>query len=1042
MRHRLCVLPLILCILSFSHLAGQTTFPEEGIRHTKPVYTLIQGATVHQAGAEPTVADVLVYEDKIKAVGANAISTAPANTRLVDGKEKHLYPSFIDLRSTYGVPLPQKKEHEHDKAPQDGRSSNTSTYWNDAIKPQVDAIAHFEPEAKAARKLRDAGIGLALVHMPDGVARGTSALVLTGEGEANKLTLRSRAAAHFSFEKGSSPQDYPSSLMGCVALLRQALYDAQWYAKADKPETNYSLEALNAQRDMPLFFEGRDRYDIQRLGRMGEEFDLDFTVCEPGYAYMHLGRMSPRIKALVIPLKLPKPFDTSDPDLLRFIDQGDMLHWEQAPYNALRLSKENMPFAFTTLGLDSADAVWKTLRKLHSLGLSEDAILSAFTTTPATVLGVQGEVGRLAEGYEANFFMANGDLLLDSDVEITAHYLRGKTYAARDQATVQLKGTYDLNINNVYLELMVEGKHPKYEAQAMRITGNDTLKSKASLKLLGRELSLAFLDFDSSGYYRLSASSLSQNRIWDGTGITPRGEQVRWSAIRKVPKVKNGSANGKADPKNNGKAPSAAKALDHGTMGPPPPLRYPMAAYGFDTLPKPETLHITNAKVWTNTSQGIISKGEVLIHEGKVLAVGKDLNPQEYFRKGNMPVVKVLDARGMHLTPGIIDEHSHIAISRGVNEGTQAVTSEVRIADALNPDDINIFRQLAGGVTTSQLLHGSANPIGGQSAIVKLRWGQPYGKMLMQEAPPFIKFALGENVKQTNWGDHQTTRYPQTRMGVEQIFYDYFHRARQYGDLLTLHQSNAENKGKRKPRNAQEAPAFRRDLELEALLEILNGERHITCHSYVQSEINMLMHVADSMRFKVNTFTHILEGYKIADKLAAHGAAASSFSDWWAYKYEVRDAIPHNGSILHRAGVLTSFNSDDAEMARRLNQEASKAIRYGGMSEEDALKLVTLNPAKMMHIDHVVGSIAPGMHADLVVWSDNPLSVYARAEITFVDGCRYFDRSTLPEMMQRDQAIRTRIANAMAADKEDAASLRKPERKMERYYHCTDIEEQ
>ncbi len=405
--------------------------------------------------------------------------------------------------------------------------------------------------------------------------------------------------------------------------------------------------------------------------------------------------------------------------------------------------------------------------------------------------------------------------------------------------------------------------------------------------------------------------------------------------------------------------------------------------------------------------------------------------------------MQTLDAQGMHLTPGIIDEHSHIAISRGVNEGTQASTSEVRIGDALNPSDINIFRQLAGGVTTSQLLHGSANPIGGQSAIVKLRWGQPYGKMVFAEAPPFIKFALGENVKQTNWGERYTSRYPQTRMGVEQIFYDYFYRAKSYGERKALYEASPKDKKKkRKSKNEDDADAFRVDLELEALLEILEGKRHITCHSYVQSEINMLMHVADSMGFKVNTFTHILEGYKVADKMAEHGAAGSTFSDWWAYKYEVRDAIPHNASLMHRAGVLTGINSDDAEMARRLNQEASKAIKYGSMSEEDALKLVTLYPAKMMHIDYLVGSIAPGMHADLVLWSGHPLSTYSKAEITFIDGIRYFDRSRLTDLMERDRIDRNRIADMMRQEKENGEESRKPERKMERYYHCTDIEEQ
>ena len=300
--------------------------------------------------------------------------------------------------------------------------------------------------------------------------------------------------------------------------------------------------------------------------------------------------------------------------------------------------------------------------------------------------------------------------------------------------------------------------------------------------------------------------------------------------------------------------------------------------------------------------------------------------------------------------------------------------------DVIDPTDINIYRNLAGGVTTIQLLHGSANPIGGQSAILKLRWGHQPDELIFEQAPKFIKFALGENVKQSNWGNGY--RFPQTRMGVEQVYIDYFNQA------LAYEQEIKNN------------PNYRKDIELETLLEIIRSKRFISCHSYVQSEINMLMKVAEQFGFTVNTFTHILEGYKVADKMKEHGAGASTFSDWWAYKYEVNDAIPYNAAILHNQGVVTAINSDDAEMSRRLNQEAAKTIKYGGLSEEDAWKTVTLNPAKLLHIDKYVGSIKEGKHADLVLWSDHPLSIYAKAEKTFVDGKLYFD-------LEKDKLLRT-----------------------------------
>jgi imidazolonepropionase-like amidohydrolase len=386
----------------------------------------------------------------------------------------------------------------------------------------------------------------------------------------------------------------------------------------------------------------------------------------------------------------------------------------------------------------------------------------------------------------------------------------------------------------------------------------------------------------------------------------------------------------------------------------------------------------------------------------------------------------------MHLTPGIIDEHSHIAISQGVNEGAQASSAEVRIGDVINPDDINIYRQLSGGVTTSQLLHGSANPIGGQSAIIKLRWGHAPEDMKFEKADEFIKFALGENVKQCNWGDHAVVRFPQTRMGVEQVYVDYFTRAREYDKTW------AAFKNQPKGKNTMAEP--RRDLELEAVAEILNKKRFISCHSYMQAEINMLMHVADSFGFKVNTFTHILEGYKVADKMKAHGVSASTFSDWWAYKNEVMEAIPYNAAILSKMGVNTSMNSDDAEMGRRLNQEAAKAVKYGKVSETEALKMVTLNPAKMLHIDDRVGTVKEGKMADLVLWTDHPLSIYAKVNKTIIDGQIYFDREEDQKLQEQVKAERARLIALMLKQKQSGARTTKFRPRRPRLYHCNTLE--
>jgi imidazolonepropionase-like amidohydrolase len=341
--------------------------------------------------------------------------------------------------------------------------------------------------------------------------------------------------------------------------------------------------------------------------------------------------------------------------------------------------------------------------------------------------------------------------------------------------------------------------------------------------------------------------------------------------------------------------------------------------------------------------------------------------------------------------------------------------------DAVDPDDVSIYRAIAGGVTSIQLLHGSANPIGGRSAILKLKWGENAEGLIYDNSPKYIKFALGENVKQSNWGGN--SRFPQSRMGVEQVFRDYFSRAKAYG----------EKKATGEP--------YRYDDEMETLLEIINGERFISCHSYVQSEINMLMKVAEEFDFKVNTFTHILEGYKVADIMKEHGAGASTFSDWWAYKYEVKDAIPFNASIMHNQGVTVAINSDDGEMIRRLNQEAAKSMKYGGVSAEDAWKFVTLNPAKLLHLDDRVGSIKEGKDADVVLWNADPLSIYAKPEKTIIEGVVYFDIEKDKAMRDQIQKERQFLIHKMMKAKNKGLKTQPIQKKEKAFLHCDSLDD-
>jgi imidazolonepropionase-like amidohydrolase len=420
----------------------------------------------------------------------------------------------------------------------------------------------------------------------------------------------------------------------------------------------------------------------------------------------------------------------------------------------------------------------------------------------------------------------------------------------------------------------------------------------------------------------------------------------------------------------------------------------------------PSAIFIQNATILTVT-HGNIEHGSILIRDGKIAAVGADLKAP-----GGATVI---DATGQYVMPGIIDCHSHIAVDGSVNEAGPAVSSMANIADVLNPDDMNIYRDLAGGVTTANILHGSANPIGGQTVVIKLRWGKPAADLPFQGALPGIKFALGENPKHSNFPTPPgiTPRYPGTRLGVEEVIRQAFIEAREY-------KKQWDDYNQRKSAGEHNLIPPRRDVRLDPLVEVLEGKRYVHAHCYRADEILMLIRVANEFGFKVRTFQHVLEGYKIADEIAASGAGGSTFSDWWAYKMEAFDAIPYNAALMTERGVVTSVNSDDAQEARQLNQEAAKSMKFGGLSANDALKLITLNPAIQLGIDARAGSIDVGKDADLAIYNHDPLSVYAVVQKTLIDGQVYFDR-------QRDIAQRATLAAEKQSllDKEKKAAEEK-----------------
>ena len=1022
---RYTLLFLLCCFLTPVCAQDVNLYPTNGVKQQKDLYYAFTNATLHLGGSITTKGTLLVQNGRIVKVGV--VLALPKGTVEYDMKGKHIYPSFVDVYSDYGQP--KSKPVKYDPHPQLETKKKGAFGWNEAVKPEYNTAAHFTANEKMAKELRAIGFGSVLTHKMDGIARGTSALVSLNNGKDGTLVLNPEASTHYSFSKGSSKQRYPSSLMGAIALLRQSFCDATYYSENKKElALDQSLEAFQRNTALPQIVEANDKLTILRADTIGDEFGHQFVFKGSGDEYQRAKEIKATGGTLIVPVNFPKPYDVSDPYAARLVTLAQMKHWELAPSNPKVLADNSIDFAITTYGLKKKGDFFGNIRKAIARGWTQTDALTALTSTPASLIGAQDLVGGLGAGMLANFLITSGELF-DKKTIIHSNWIQGDEFIINPMDIVDVRGTYKLKIQENDRTLIVAGtaKQPKATIEykfvsdsvsesgdlvldeinhkPIKVTRNKKVKGLLSVK--DRQVSLTFKVADE--FYSLSGTVHSKSGIWEGHGTIPDGSWAKWAAIKKSEHKEKGTT-------NNGSIKPDTIGIGRVT--------YPMMAFGWDSLPVRRQILIKDATVWTNEESGILQEKDVLIRDGKIKMIGDILDVVD-------PQTIVIDGKGKHVTPGIIDEHSHIAVSRGVNESGQASSAEVSIARVVNSDDINIYRQLAGGVTSSQLLHGSANPIGGQSAVIKLKWGWAPEQMKYRNMPLFIKFALGENVKQSNWGSYNNIRFPQTRMGVEQVYYDHFIRAREYDKKWTAF---LNDKGNRK--NSASITAPRRDLELEVLAQILKKERFITCHSYVQSEINMLMKVADSMDFRVNTFTHILEGYKVADKMKEHGAGGSSFSDWWAYKYEVRDAIPHNPSLLNQMGVVTAVNSDDAEMARRLNQEAAKGMKYGGMSEEDALKMVTLNPAKLLHIDDRVGSMKVGKDADIVVWSGHPLSVYSKAEQTIVDGYVMYDSNRDIELRKEIAAERARLVAKMLKAKLAGVPTQKVKGKKNRVHDC------
>ncbi|MFO8235047.1 MAG: amidohydrolase family protein [Bacteroidales bacterium] len=967
----------ILTILWFPYSLFSQTTPTIGVSDKRPGKYAFTNAVIYvdyQTKIEN--ATLLIDKDEIKAAGQDI--EIPEGYQVKDLQGKYIYPSFIDPYSSYGIPDNKDKEEDNSSSSRRNqranfkRSEDHPVNWNEAIRPHYNAVEDFTIDKEKAKELREMGFGTVTTFMPDGIARGTSVLATLTDESENKAVINKRASAHYSFDKGSSSQNYPSSLMGSIALLRQTYYDARWYKEnKKKPFSDITLEAWSLNQSLPQVFEVENKRELMRANKIGREFNVNYIIKGAGDEYQIADQIKNTGISLILPVTFPEPPTVENAYQADEIELKDLRHWELAPANFKELNAREIPFAITSHGVKNKNTFFQNLKKSINHGFDKTAALKALTWTPAHLMDAQNKTGSLEEGKLANFIVTSGDIF-DTSSKIYENWVQGKCFAINKIDPSDHTGTYNLNLDDQTYTLKITGKPSKEEFSVVR---DDTMELKANGEIDKATLYLNIKDSDSENKIRLSG--WAENNKWKGTGYTPDGEEITWNA-----QLTERMSEQTEDKKEKESKP---EIISNKTS--------PFVAYGYESKPQQKTYLIKNATVWTNEEEGIVENYDVLVRQGKIEEVGRNIQSSD---------AEIIDGADKHLTSGVIDEHSHIAIEGGTNEASHAVTSEVRIEDILNPDDINIYRQLSGGVTMAQLLHGSANPVGGQSAIIKHRWGAKADELLVDNATPFLKHALGENVKQSR--HPYSSRYPQTRMGVEAIIKDAYLQAEEYKEKWDNYQklSNREKTKTQKPR---------KDLRLEAIADVLREESFITCHSYVQSETNMILKLAEEFGIKAHTLIHNTAGYKIADRLKEHGAYASNLPDWWAYKFEVYDAIPYNSALQDQQGILTAIHSDNAELARRLNQEAAKTVKYGGLSEEEAWKLVTLNPAKILHLDHKTGSIREGKDADLVLWSNNPLSIYATAEKTMVDGIIYYDREEDEQIKKEIEEERNMLIN-------------------------------
>ena len=966
---------LALALLPVGTAAQQTTRtePVEGIRdNTTTHHALVGARVVTGPGQVLDRATVVVRDGIIQAVGANV--SPPAGARVWDLSGFTIYPGFIDAHADLGL----------DAVPEGGDVG--PTHWNPQVRAWFSTTMNLNDATDRRSALRSQGFGAVLAVPKQGIFRGKASVVNLGDGGPRERVLRPDLVQSVGFQRsfrlGGS---YPNSPMGTIALMKQTFMDADWYQRAWEayessgraflpPETSAALGALEPviEGQQPVLFETGSEEEYLRAHRVAERFGVTPWFRGSGEEYRIVDVLRGRTDPLIIPVSFPDAPDVSDPEAALNADLAELRHWYLAPTSPRTLAEAGVRFAITSDGLASLGEFLPNLRTAVARGLTPADALAALTVTPAAWLGIERTHGTIEQGKVANLVVADGDLFTE-EADIRDVWVNGRVYAVTRPPLVDARGTWRLASQDEWgfeAELRLEGPLNSLRGY-VEVGGTNIPLSSASVVAETGRVEVRFpgdaLEYEGT---ILLAGSVRDDEFF-GWSSLPNGADPAFTGSR---------VEGYTGPVRG----TVARNVPEVDL----PFIRPMMEYGRPSIPEqPSAVLVRNATVWTQGPQGRLENADLLLRAGEVAEVGQGL--------GAPAGAVIIDGTGKHVTPGLIDPHIHSGVS-GVNESGFAIVPEVQMADVLTHNNIWMYRQLAGGLTTAHVKHGSANPIGGENVFVKMRWGALPEDLELEGAPRTVKFALGENPKR------RAERYPDTRMGVREIVRDHFLAARDYEAEWARWEATGEG-----------IPP-RRDLRMEAILDILDQELLISSHGYRQDEFLSLIRLAEEFGFRVQTLQHGVEAYKIAPELAEAGVGAVVWSDWSAFKLEAYDATIYNARILMEAGVVTSLHSDNSEIASRMNWEAGKLLRTG-LTEEQALSLVTNQAAQVVAIDDMVGSLEPGKHGDFVIWSGNPLSQFTRAEQTWVDGRRYFSLEEDARLRLQIESERTRLIQAILA---------------------------